>query len=111
MAANGIVRLCRNFVEALYLEVIEGSSETLVTPTTKFDGCGFLGGDTGVIIPSLQYANVQEFLDDDSMKPAFFKGYIYEISDDPVDARTCFNSSSYLTFGLPVIFSVFMINF
>ena len=47
VSETGQVRLCRNFVELLYLtSSVEGS--TLEEPTTKFDDCGFLGGDSGV---------------------------------------------------------------
>ena len=75
VADDGIVRLCRNFVESLYLEVTEGSEETTETRSTKYDGCGFLSpsNDSGVVIPSGQYTNVYEFLNDDKIKPAFFK--------------------------------------
>ena len=87
--------MCRNFVELLYLNSSEEES-SLGQPTTKFDDCGFLGGATGVQIPSQIYSNVYDFLQDDSLKPAFFKDYYFEISDDPIDNRTCFNEAALL---------------
>ena len=59
-------------------------------------------------IPSQIYDNVYDFLNDENLKPAFFKNYDFIISDDPIDNRTCFNSAKMLGSSLFIASAFFL---